>query len=297
MVTIDFLNVGKGSCTVIDLPSGHLSMIDIYDLGTQDPDNGLQDPVQFLLGKYPRQSLFRYIQTHPDMDHMSGLNRLALKVPLQHFWDTDNCKSFSDADWEGSPYRKEDWECYQTCRASTTDPTALQLYRLQTSDCCWCQDGITILSPSPALVDLSRTAPDTDSQKFNHLSYVLMLEHAGVRVLLPGDASKQTWDDILADVQIPASNLKADILLAPHHGSENNVHEEAMETIAPNDIVVSVGEGVDYDYNYYKSLATRWLLTTKHHGNIHLVIHDDGTYSLTVQKNGARQTVQTCGGV
>jgi len=293
MVIIDFLNVGKGSCTIIDFPSERLSMIDIYDLGTQDASNGLQDPVAFLVSNYPGRPLFRYIQTHPDMDHMSGLDRLARSVSIENFWDTNNDKSFSAADWLGSPYRKEDWDRYRACRASSSDPKALQLQRFATADCCWCQDGITILSPSPALESLSRTAPDSDAQKYNHLSYVLMLEYAGVKVVLPGDASKATWDDILADSRVHNLTLKADVLLAPHHGSENNVHEDAMSLIAPQDVVISVAEGVDYADAYYRRLASRWVLTTKYYGNIHMVIRDDGTYNLTVQKNGARTAART----
>lgn len=56
--------------------------------------------------------------------------------------------------------------------------------------------------------------------------------------------------------------------MAPHHGSPNNRHEDAFEAIAPDDVIVSVHEGQDYDYQYYSSLASDQVWSTKADGNI-----------------------------
>ena len=133
---------------------------------------------------------------------------------------------------------------------SEKDPKAIQLYRDNTADCCWTQDGITILSPSSTLVELSN-----ESEEYNHLSYVLRVEYAGIKVILGGDASIEAWDEIYKHYK--NEFLKADILLAPHHGSANNIHEEAFNAILPDYVIVSVAEGVDYDYQYYKRLAKK----------------------------------------
>jgi beta-lactamase superfamily II metal-dependent hydrolase len=121
MMKIHFLNVGKGNCTIIEFPSGHLTMIDIDNSKIDDDDDALTEPIDYFLSKFPNQSLFRFILTHPDMDHLSGLNQLATKVSIINFWDTDHNKSFSDEDWEGSPYDKKDWEKYLTLRKSESD--------------------------------------------------------------------------------------------------------------------------------------------------------------------------------
>lgn len=278
MMKIHFLNVGKGNCTIIEFPSGHLTMIDIDNSKIDDNDDALTEPIDYFLSKFPNQSLFRFILTHPDMDHLSGLNQLATKVSIINFWDTNHNKSFSDEDWEGSPYDKKDWEKYLTLRKSESDPKALQLYRDATSECCWTQDGISILSPSASLVKLAN-----NKEEYNHLSYVLRIEYAGVKVILGGDASKEAWDEIYKHYK--DEFLKADVFLAPHHGSADNVHEDAFKAIDPDYVIVSVAEGVDYDYDYYSELAKKKALSTKYYGTMRLEIKDDGNYKIYIERN------------
>src|SRR5438552_3460135 len=121
MLRIHFLNVGHGDCTIIEHPSGRLSMIDInnsqeYDSSTLSeivaerrqqralasalgtPFRGAQlggaaaslgllgdynlmeeakkaareeitDPVAFMQRNYSGRRLWRFILTHPDLDH------------------------------------------------------------------------------------------------------------------------------------------------------------------------------------------------------------------------------------
>jgi len=281
MLKIHFLNVGKGNCTIIEFPSKRLTMIDIDNSRIDDDDDVLTEPVDYFVSKFSNK-LFRFILTHPDMDHLSGLNQLVdAKVSIENFWDTDHNKSFSDEDWKSSPYDKKDWEKYLILRESTSDPKALKLYRDATSECCWTQDGITILSPSSSLVELANK-----SKEYNHLSYVLRIEYAGVKVILGGDASKEAWDEIYKHYKNKNKFLKADILLAPHHGSSKNIHEDAFNAIAPDYVFVSVAKGVDYDYEYYNRLAKKKVLSTKYYGTMRVEIKDDGEYlPIIVEKN------------
>lgn len=254
-------------------------MVDIDNSRIDDEEEVLTDPVSYFLSKFKDQSLFRFILTHPDMDHLSGLNEFAKKVSIGNFWDTNHNRSFTDDDWEGSPYDKKDWDRYLLLRKSEKDPKALQLYRDNTADCCWTQDGITILSPSSTLVEIAN-----ESEEYNHLSYVLRIEYAGIKVILGGDASTEAWDEIYKHYK--DEFLKADILLAPHHGSPNNIHEDAFNAISPDYVIVSVAEGVNYNYQYYMRLAKKEVLSTKHYGTMRIEIKDDGNYlPIIVEKN------------
>src|SRR6266545_7136015 len=111
---VHFLNVGRGDCTIIEFPSGHIGIVDIDLLKILDPDTRdelvqeyresmnylirkaagmpgylleesflrqeqakLTDPFAYYdaqIGEY--KDVFRLIITHPDMDHMTGLYRL-----------------------------------------------------------------------------------------------------------------------------------------------------------------------------------------------------------------------------
>jgi competence protein ComEC len=281
MFKIHFLNVGKGSCTIIEHATERISMIDIDNLKSQDKD--VIDPITYFQAKFKDRYVFRFILTHPDLDHMSGLDDLGNKVYIGNFWDTDNNKTIVEDSWKDCPYNKADWERYLKFRKSAENPKCLQIYRDATADY-YSSDGITILSPTQELVNISNNAPDSDAQKYHHLSYVLMVEYQKKRFLLGGDASPDVWDDILKAKGSDA--LKADVFFAPHHGSENNVNEEVFKSIKPDYVVASVAEGIDYDYDYYSKLAVKEVLSTKYYGNIIFTVKDDGTFdTIIVTKN------------
>jgi beta-lactamase superfamily II metal-dependent hydrolase len=272
MLKAHFLNVGKGNCTILEFPSGRVAMVDIDDSQVTDEDS-LTDPVEYYGAHFREKDLFRFVLTHPDVDHMSGLDDLARTVSIHNFWDTDNKKDMSDEDWDSSPYSKDDWNRYQELRKSKDDPRCLRLYQNATADCCWVQDNIRILSPTSRLVELAN-----DSEEYNHLSYVLRVEHAGIVILLGGDATTEAWDEIYKTCGGKA--LAADIFLAPHHGSPNNVNEEVFENIHPDYVIVSVARGVGYDYDYYSQMAQKKVLTTKTYGTLRVEVSEQGDYQI-----------------
>ena len=178
-----FINVGKGSCTLINFPRGHLSVIDIDDSRSISPleeaimqilEKALPvNPIDYIAANFPDGSIFRFILTHPDMDHMSGVKALFDKKIVYNFWDIPNNKP-DPGNWESSLYNKEDWNFYQDLRNDKVDITLVKPLRDQTSNCCWIQDGIQILSPDKELIKKAE-----DCGEYDHLSYVLMINYAG----------------------------------------------------------------------------------------------------------------------
>jgi competence protein ComEC len=278
MLKIHFINVGKGSCTIIDFPSGHLTVVDTDNSRNTD-ENDLTDPIDFLKKHYPNKDIFRLVITHPDMDHLSGMEEIAENFKIYNFWDTEHNKTLTQADLDIAPYyEKEDWKTYQNFRKSTENPKCINLYRNSKGDY-WNSDNIKILSPSKALVKKANESGD-----YNHLSYVISINFKGTKILLGGDATVEAWDEILEE--LGEDELKADIFLAPHHGSTNNVNKDVFKHIEPKHVVVSVIKGVDYDYAYYNTLAKKQVLSTKHYGNISFHIGDNGKIEhICVEKN------------
>jgi competence protein ComEC len=275
MINLHFLNVGKGSCTILELQSG-ISIVDIDDSRVAG-DSSLTDPFDYLHRLAPGR-IFRFVLTHPDMDHMSGLAKLAATHEILNFWDTANDKVLAASDWAGSPYDERDWSTYQSFRASRSSPKCVRPLTGATAECCWVQDGISVLAPSQRLVMLGN-----ESREYNHLSYVLRVQHAGVRTVLGGDATVDAWDDILA--RCGSAALRAEVFLAPHHGSPDNINDRVFRHIRPDYVVVSVAAGVDYDYDYYNKLATHRVLSTKYYGTMRLEIRDHGDYTLFLERN------------
>jgi len=274
---LHFINVGKGNCTIIDFLSGRLSVVDIDDSRTisetqrrqmlLEKKAALTNPVDYIVSNFEdKEEIFRFILTHPDMDHMSGIKTLFNKKYVRNFWDVPNNKS-DPGNWDQSPYDKNDWDFYQSLKNERiNNVTVVNPLKNGTADCCWIQDGIKILSPSKELIDKAE-----ESGEYDHLSYVLQITYKRLRTIISGDASTVALEDVLKEYN---KGLESSILLAPGHGSKNHVSKDFLDAVKPRLTIVSVTEGVDYDYEMYKSYGR--VLSTKHYGNIKVRIKDDG---------------------
>ena len=277
MLKVHFLNVGKGNCVVAKFPLGRLAVIDI-DNSKVEVDNPLQDPIEFLDKNYPAESIFRFVLTHPDMDHMSGLDELYRSRTITNFWDTTNNKTADRTKMHLGGYSRADWERYQQMRNSGETPKVLHIYQGDDPDQFWSEDNLRILGPSRKMV-----AKANETEKYNHCSYVLMLEHEGIRILLGGDATPESWRDIRDNHEVGA--LAADIFLAPHHGSSANIEKDVFKEIDPQYVLISDHYGHSYDYNYYNKLANVQVHSTKHFGNITVEV-SQSVKQIYTERNG-----------
>ena len=278
MLKVHFLNVGKGSCTIIKFPSGRLTIVDIDNSRIDDDDDVLQDPIKFINEEYPNQSIFRFVLTHPDMDHMSGLDELRGNRRIINFWDTNNNKEIDTDKLQFGGYKKEDWDKYQELRVKEEDPKSLHIYQDSEARSYWKEDGIKILGPSKAMLDKAN-----ETEEYNHCSYVIKIEHEGINIILGGDATKEAWRDILE--YHGDEELQANVFLAPHHGSPDNIEKDVFEYISPQYVIISDHRGHNYDYSYYNDLATDQVYSTKHFGNITLEVSETDKRIYT-EKNG-----------
>ena len=124
-------------------------------------------------------SIFRYVQTHPDMDHMDGIEALFHEFSPTNFWDTGNTKEMQASSWEGSPYRASDWKFYKHLRDTDPDedPRRLTLYSgargpfyNQGRDGAGGGDGLHVLAPTKELVAAANEA----DEDYNRCSYVVL---------------------------------------------------------------------------------------------------------------------------
>ncbi|ALL68461.1 beta-lactamase domain protein [Paraburkholderia caribensis MBA4] len=312
MLRVHFLNVGHGDCTVIEHPSGRITVIDINNSQLFDQDTfneivlenelrgmsmesasleaeatakrELTDPIAFLQKKFPNKRPFRFILTHPDMDHMRGLKNLHEHIGFTNFWDTANTKE-APSKFKGNA-DEEDWQFYQRIRNGAVSPLYVKKYLRGDSHFAFgmgengeatAGDNIEILSPTLDLVnDCNRAA------KSNDLSYVIRVTHAGKSILLPGDAEEKAWDLMLEKY---GRHLKSDFLKASHHGRDSGYHLDALKAISPAMTFVSVGRKPATDASSKYARYSKRVLSTRHHGNLTLTINDDGTFSCKAQRN------------
>jgi hypothetical protein len=189
--------------------SGHDAAVDVPD-AAGDPDCRIR-----LAGSRAASATISTASSSatPDADHLAGLRRLlAGELTLKKLlglaaWDLPLSRT---APTNGSTTDARDWHAYQRYRSGGMISLTKRLSPLAGArGISWSDDGIEILAPTrlDALLDglLGR---------YNDMSYVVRVWHAGRSILVPGDIKEPGWRRLLEGGVDPC----ADVLVASHHG-------------------------------------------------------------------------------
>lgn len=258
MSTIHFLNVKEGDCSIIQHNSGRVSVIDVCNA---KPSHSAESKLEMALSRsatgevrgnfnqkahpvnpvaYLKEgaivSIFRFILTHPDMDHMDGIKALFSEFPPTAFWDTNNQKEMESSSWSGSPYNQADWEFYKNLRDTNPRSGPRRMTNLSGDNGQYWNrgeggspggDGYIILSPTQKLVDDANEKDD-----YNDCSYVLLYRTGDKRIIFGGDSHDATWDHILKNWEEDVRDI--DLLIAPHHGRDSGRSYEFLDVLRPS---------------------------------------------------------------
>jgi beta-lactamase superfamily II metal-dependent hydrolase len=310
---VHFLNVDHGDSTIIRHPGdehrkkGRVSFVDINDWQHRRSEENsivaglssllssnsravprlseeeyakkyLDDPIEYFRSQVAErgQDIWRFICTHPDMDHISGLKRLCNEEDITVFWDIkQHSKDLSDTDDWHEKFDKEDWEKYAEIRDNETSHNYLTP-RPGSQKQYWEQDRLEILHPSR---EFALELDDKKSPNYNDISYVLKLNTRAGSVLLPGDAEEAAWEKILE--KWGKDKLEdVRILKASHHGRDSGFHREAVQAMNPEYVIVSVGAKDSSDaYDKYAQACSSdtEILSTRQYGTISFTISNRGS--------------------
>ena len=300
MASVHFVNVAPGDCTIIRHWSDRVSMIDICDGNIEPPSlllKALREAAEtqrprgnFRMCEEPTNpidyarslgitNIWRFILTHPDMDHMDGFKRVGDRLGIANFWDSGARKS-AKPDFEGSPYREEDWDTYVAVRDGKT--STLSGLRAEGDKFQFANmdekggsgDGLSILAPSrELLVDID------EDDDLNDASYILLYRSSGGKVLLPGDAHDAAWEHVLASHRSDVSNCS--VLMAPHHGRDSDRSYDFLDVVRPKLTIIGCApsEQIDYDQWHRRDLD---FVTSNQAGNVVLEI-DSGHIDVYVE--------------
>lgn len=305
---LHFLNVGHGDCCIIEFDSGRKAIVDInrssefdeetvneiiqesslsfnskgtletyFQLGVVDYnyvlekcgyDIQLTDPIEYLQDNNIT-SIFRFVSTHPHMDHLAGLN--SIKNDMFNIWICDN--QFTQDNDLLSESQKEDWSAYLQFRDNIGgDVNGIKVLDIRegASGDYYKQDGISILAPNDNLLEL---AEDKGNQ--NIMSTVLLITYGNCKIILGGDAEGDTWEHIKGSYPDEISNVS--ILKAAHHGRDSGYHQEAVKLMSPEYTIVSVGKKPKTDASNKYRQYSKHVYSTRWKGNIVFDCYLDGT--------------------
>lgn len=212
---IHYMDVGQGDATLITC-NGEAMLIDAGD-------NSCGTKLQNYIRKQGVKSLKYMIGTHPDADHVGGMDVIITKFDCDMILlpdyqsDTQTYRDVLDA----VIYRNE----------YVTVPKVGECYTLGDAE-------FTVLSPSRIYEDS------------NNNSIALRLTYGERSFLFTGDAEYEAESDMLQGNQ----SLQSDVYKVGHHGSKTATSEQFLRTVSPKYAVISCGSDNDYGHPHAEVL-------------------------------------------
>lgn len=220
---VHFLDVGQGDSTLI-VQGEHAMLID-------GGENLKGWQVVDYLDYLGVEHLDYMIGTHPDSDHIGGLDTV-----LEHI----SCDMVMMPEYERDTASYESLiEILEEKGMEPVSPKPGETYELGTA-------VFTIL------------APNDTYNNVNDNSIALRLLHGGNSFLFTGDAESQAEADMMQSGRL----LSADVYKVAHHGSSGANSELFLMAVKPTYAVISCGENNDYGHphsevlNYLRVMGT-----------------------------------------
>ncbi len=212
---ITFLSVGQGDSEVVELPLGGALVVDGGGnaVGSFDPGRRIVAPFLWSRGI---GGLRAVALSHPHPDHANGLAAVFDDFGVGEFWATA----------EPCPLAA----CREIDRVIAERSIPRRRFTAQARDLTI--EGVRI----EALYPLTPEGYCPDLQE-NDNSLVLRLRYGDFTALLVGDI------EAAAEARLEASgaDLAADVLKAPHHGSDTSSGPELVRRVHPKAVVFCVG--------------------------------------------------------
>lgn len=214
---VHFIDVGQGDATLI-ICDGEAMLIDAGE-------NNMGTTVQMYLQKQGVEKLAYAIGTHPDSDHIGGLDVIITKF---------DCGMVMMPDYEKKTATYRD----------VVEAAEYKSYKIVAPEV---GDTYTLGGATFMII-----APNDNYKDSNNSSIGILLSHGENRFLFTGDAEEEAETDILQN----GIDITADVLHVGHHGSRTASTEDFVAAVSPEYAVISCGEGNSYGHPHAAPLNT-----------------------------------------
>ena len=269
-LNITVLDVGHGSCVLLEFPKGYCMLLD----GGGFSNNTVFDVGARIVAPFLWQKKIKTVETivlsHPDSDHLNGLLYIAGHFNVKNVWTNGEFVNTS----EYIKFNKivEEKNIYA--------PSYKQLV------CKHVVNGVTVEMLYP-VKDFENKKKKDAWRDLNNNSIVVKVCFGASSFLFPGDIKLYAERELTA---IYGERLKSRVLLAPHHGSKTSSSNVFIEKVKPECVIISSGRNARFNLphpsivNRYKNKGCK-ILCTVEHGSV--AISTDGDYlSINTFKKG-----------
>ncbi len=264
------LAVGQGDAALLRTPGRRWI---VFDGGPSAAGGAGRESLASGLRRQGARSVALAVLSHPDLDHLAGLEPVVQDLPVGALLDSGDAlpraayaRLLATLDARGVAWIEG--------RAGT---------RLEV-------DGVGLLVLGPAArneasrggghrAGAAGPAPDAGA---NATSLVVRVSVGDFRYLNPGDATRAE-EEALLDAW-PAESLRADLLKVGHHGSRTSTSPEWLRAVRPTIAAISAGPGNRYGHPHPEVLrrlagaGVTEVWRTDHDGSLCIEIAPDGRW-------------------
>ncbi|MEQ8175921.1 MAG: DNA internalization-related competence protein ComEC/Rec2 [Syntrophomonadaceae bacterium] len=205
-----FLDVGQGDCILLKTPKGKFILID--GGGSALSDVGGRKVLPYLRHRGIRQ-LYWVVNTHPDVDHLAGLQRVANEFPVETVCVP---ASLAGADVYS------DWRNALSSRGVAWKGLA----------------SGQVLNEGAWSLEVLYSGKETIDKEYNNHSLALVCRMGDFSALLTGDLD----EEVLNRLDKEGKLKQATVLKLPHHGSKYSLYPPLYRKTHPRYGVISVGK-------------------------------------------------------
>ncbi|MDB6454202.1 hypothetical protein [Falsirhodobacter sp. 20TX0035] len=238
MAMIRSFTVGNGDMFYIKHNSDNFTIIDCQLFG---------DHKEWLVDELKKESkdkgITRFISTHPDEDHIQGLEYLDEKLPIANFYVVKNKATKPDESDSFKHYCKlRDGD-----KAFHVTKNCQRRWMNQASDERK-SSGINILWPDTSNEHFKNALKEAaDGVAFNNISLVARYSiQDSASFMWIGDLETDFMEDIFEDIDLPETT----VVFAPHHGRKSGkLPDKWLDKLKPK--VIVIGEAPSRHIHYY----------------------------------------------
>lgn len=250
---IIFLDVGQGDCCLIRTETGHNYL---FDCGSSSRMKVGEYVLLPTLKYYGITTLDGVFVSHPDVDHMNGIQELLELAEENHL----TIGSLVLPAVEQSARQGQFGELLMA-----VDDRSGGQKTTQTTRVVWVSAGDAWESGSVRFLCLH---PEKESGTMNENAYseCFYVDFGDFTLLLTGDVEGSGEEALLAELQRRGIG-QLDLLKTAHHGSRNSTTEEFLQQLHPGTAIISCGSNNRYGHphaellNRLESAGVQWICT------------------------------------
>ncbi|MCY9696420.1 MBL fold metallo-hydrolase [Paenibacillus alginolyticus] len=249
---VHYIDVGQGASQLIIGSSGKTILIDA----------GNNDKATLVVNYLKKQGVSKIdilIGTHPDADHVGGLDAVIDNFEIGKIYMPkvqSNTKTFEDV------------------------LLAIQRKGLKVATA---KAGLTLDWEMDTNVQM--IAPVEQYSDTNEMSAVIHLSYGQTSFLFMGDAESKSEQDMISS----KVNLRSDVLLVGHHGSNSSSSQAFLDAVKPSYAVIQVGKSNNYGHptaEVLKRLLDRGIKTYRTDDQGNIIFTTNGKDILVKYDNG-----------